>query len=205
MELVLLHNLDTVSPSGTSRWLDERDLHTHPHVRYKDQPQMERLARRVAGKALGVVLSGGGARGFAHVGVLRAMEEQGIEIDLIGGTSMGSLIGGMYATDRGLGVMVELAERFANPKRLFDYTLPLTSLMASKKVTQVIHEVFGDISIEDLWRPFFCISSNLTRAETVIHRHGSLWNSVRASICCPRYINACFVRPRCPGIWRRNE
>jgi len=184
-ELILLHPESAQQPSGTARWLAGRDLHTHHHVRHGDQGQIKRLARRLAGQALGLVLSGGGARGFAHVGVLRAMEERGIEIDLIGGTSMGSLVGGLYATDRELNELVELAERFANPKRLFDYTLPLTSLMASKKVTQVVREVLGEISIEDLWRPFFCVSSNLTRAEMVIHRHGRLWNTVRASIAIP--------------------
>jgi predicted acylesterase/phospholipase RssA len=78
-----------------------------------------------------------------------------------------------------------MAEQFANPKELFDYTLPLTSLMASKKVTRVVQELFGTVRIEDLWRPFFCVSSNLTRAEAVIHRTGPLWEAVRASIAIP--------------------
>ena len=184
-ELILLHPEGTRQPSGTAGWLARRDLHAHHHIRRGDPAHMERLARRLAGRALGLVLSGGGARGFAHVGVLRAMEEQGMEIDLIGGTSMGSLVGGAYATDRDLDECVELAERFSNPKRLFDYTLPLTSLMASRKVTGVLQELFGDIRIEDLWRPFFCVSSNLTRAEAVIHRTGQLWEAVRASIAIP--------------------
>ena len=184
-ELILLHPEDTRQPSGTAHWLAKRDLHAHHHVRWGDQSHMMRLARRLAGKALGLVLSGGAARGFAHVGVLRALEERGLEIDLIGGTSMGSLVGGVYATDRDLAACIKLAERFANPKQLFDYTLPLTSLMASKKVTQVIREVLGDHLIEDLWRPFFCISSNLTRAKAMIHDQGYLWRAVRASIAIP--------------------
>ena len=146
---------------------------------------MKRLARRLAGKALGLVLSGGGARGFAHVGVLRALEERGIEADLIGGTSMGSLVGGVYATDVGLAEAIQIAARFANPKQLFDYTLPITSLMASKKVTRVMREALGDHLIEDLWRPYFCISSNLTRAKAMIHDQGYLWRAVRASIAIP--------------------
>jgi predicted acylesterase/phospholipase RssA len=184
-ELVLLHPETTHRPSGTASWLAGRHLHAHHHVRRGDQGHVRRLARRLAGRALGLVLSGGAARGFAHVGVLRAIEEQGIEVDLIGGTSMGSLIGGGYAMDRGPDEYLELAEQFANPKRLFDYTLPFTSLMASKKVTRVMREVFGDIRIEDLWRPFFCVASNLTRAEAVIDRTGPLWEAVRASIAIP--------------------
>ena len=184
-ELVLLHPGTAQRPSGTAGWLAKRDLHAHHHVRLGDQTHMQRLARRLAGRALGLVLSGGGARGFAHVGVLRAMEELGIEIDLIGGTSMGALVGGQYARGLGLHESLELNRRFANPKQLFDYTLPLTSLMASRKLTRVMMGTYGDVRIEDLWRPFFCVSSNLTRAEAIIHRSGPLWEAVRASIAIP--------------------
>lgn len=184
-ELILLHPETASRPSGTASWLGQRDLHAHHHIRRGDQAHLRRLARRLAGRALGVVLSGGGARGFAHAGVLRAIEERGIEVDLIGGTSMGSLIGGIYAMDQGPDEQLEHAERFANSKQLFDYTLPLTSLMASKKVTRAMREVFGDVCIEDLWRPFFCIASNLTRAVAVIDRTGPLWEAVRASIAIP--------------------
>lgn len=184
-ELVLLHPETTCRPSGTASWLAGRHLHTHHHVRLGDRNHVQRLARRLAGQAVGLVLSGGAARGFAHVGVLQAIEEQGIEVDLIGGTSMGALLGAGYATDRRPDEFVEMAEQFANPKELFDYTLPLTSLMASKKVTRVVRELLGDVRIEDLWRPFFCVSSNLTRAEAVIHQSGPLWEAVRASIAIP--------------------
>ncbi len=81
--------------------------------------------------------------------------------------------------------MVKLAHQFSNPKQLFDYTLPFVSLMASKKITRVMKEVFEELCIEDLWCPYFCVSANLTRAEPVVHRSGSLWKSVRASIAIP--------------------
>lgn len=184
-ELVLLHPSGARQPSGTARWLAERNLHTYHHVRLGDQALFRRLARRLAGQALGLVLSGGGARGLAHAGVLRAMEEREIEIDLIGGTSMGSLVGGLYAMDRRSDELVELAKRLANPKQIFDYTLPLTSLMASRKVTALIRDLYGDIQIEDLWRPFFCVASNLSCAEIVIDRSGPLWEAVRTSIAIP--------------------
>jgi len=184
-ELILLHPEGTRQPSGTARWLSKRELHAHHHVRLNDPSHMKRLARRLAGKALGLVLSGGAARGFAHVGVLRALEERGIEVDLIGGTSMGSLIGGVFATDVALEEAIQIAARFANPQQLFDYTLPFSSLMASKKVTRVMHEALGNHLIEDLWRTYFCISSNLTRATAKIHHQGYLWHAVRASIAIP--------------------
>lgn len=184
-ELILVHPKNTVEPANTARWLAKRNVHAHHHVRAGDTAHMRRLANRLTGKALGMVLSGGGARGMAHVGVLRAMEELGIGIDLIGGTSMGSLVGAVYAMDREIDECMTLAERFASPRKLFDYTLPVASLMASKKVTRVLREMLGEVCIEDLWRPFFCVSSNLTRAEAVIHRTGPLWEAVRASIAIP--------------------
>jgi predicted acylesterase/phospholipase RssA/CRP-like cAMP-binding protein len=184
-ELVLLHPADTIRPSGTASWLGQRQVLAHHHIRRNDDAHYQSLARRLTGQAIGLVLSGGAARGFAHLGVFRALEELGIPVDRVGGTSMGALMGAGYAMGRSYVEMLKLAEKLANPKQLFDYTLPYASLMASKKVTNVMMEVFEDLYIEDLWRPFFCVSSNLTQAEPVLHQTGLLWKSVRASIAIP--------------------
>ena len=184
-ELVLLHSPAVTHPSGTSEWLSHRQVHAHHHVREKDVSHMERLARKLSGETIGLVLSGGSARGFAHLGVFQALDELDIEIDFIGGTSMGALMGAGYAMGLSCAEMIELARQFANPSRLFDYTLPLVSLMASKKVTKALIELFGQTCIEDLWLPYFCVSSNLSQAEPVIHQNGLLWKSVRASIAIP--------------------
>ncbi len=184
-ELVILHPASVSRPSGTFEWLSRRQVHSHHHVREGDTACIQRLVRRLTGRPTGLVLSGGAARGFAHLGVFRVLEELGIQIDYIGGTSMGALLSAGFAMGRSYEEMVELARMFANPKRLFDYTLPLTSLMTSKKVTNVLIELFGDLHIEDLWHPYFCVSSNLSRAEPVIHRTGLLWQSVRASTAIP--------------------
>jgi predicted acylesterase/phospholipase RssA/CRP-like cAMP-binding protein len=184
-ELVLLHPADTVRPADTARWLGERRVLAHHHIRRNDEAHYQSLARRLTGQAIGLVLSGGAARGFAHLGVFRALEELGIPVDRVGGTSMGALMGAGYAMGRSYAEMFQLAERLANPRQLFDYTLPYASLMASKKVTNVTMEVFEDLYIEDLWRPYFCGSSNLTQAEPVLHETGLLWKSVRASIAIP--------------------
>jgi predicted acylesterase/phospholipase RssA/CRP-like cAMP-binding protein len=184
-ELVLLHLTNTIRPNGTSAWLNPRKVNSHHHVRINDRAHYKRLAHRLAGRTTGLVLSGGAARGFAHVGVLRALEELGIQIDRVGGTSMGALIGAGYAMGLSYKDMASLAQRFANPKQLFDYTLPFTSLMTSKKMTSVLNELYEGLYIEDLWRPFFCVSSNLTRAEPVVHQTGLLWKSVRASVAIP--------------------
>jgi predicted acylesterase/phospholipase RssA len=116
---------------------------------------------------------------------LRALEEAGVRIDVIGGTSMGALVGGSYAIDHGYAEMVDYAKNSSSRKQLIDLTLPLTSFSASRKVTKLYQHMFGDIQIEDLWRPYFCVSSNLTRAEPMIHSEGSLWAAVRASSAIP--------------------
>jgi predicted acylesterase/phospholipase RssA/CRP-like cAMP-binding protein len=184
-ELVLLHPASVTRPSGTSDWLSRRQIHTHHHVREGDSGCIQRLVRRLTGRPTGLVLSGGAARGFAHLGVFRALEELGIQFDFVGGTSMGALMSASYAMGRSYEQMVELAREFASPRRLFDYTLPLTSLMSSKKATNALMELFGDLHIEDLWHPYFCVSSNLSRAETKIHRTGLLWKAIRASTAIP--------------------
>jgi predicted acylesterase/phospholipase RssA/CRP-like cAMP-binding protein len=184
-ELVLLHPVETIRPAGTARWLGQRQVLAHHHVRRNDDAHYQSLARRLTGQAIGLVLSGGAARGFAHLGVFRALEELGIPVDQVGGTSMGALMGAGYAMGRSYAEMLQLAEKLANPRQLFDYTLPYASLMASKKVTNVTMELFGDLYVEDLWRPYFCVSSNLTQAEPVLHQTGLLWKSVRASIAIP--------------------
>ncbi len=185
-ELVLLHAPSTRRPLGTHRWLEPRRIHGHHHVRQDNEEDLERLVRRITGRALGLVLSGGAARGYAHIGVWRALREAGFPIDLVGGTSMGALLGAGYVL--GLddeGQLDQLLQSFASSRKVIDVTVPVVSLLASRKVTDILQTMFGDTRIEDLWRPFFCISSNLTRAKPMIHRQGPVWEAVRASLAIP--------------------
>ena len=184
-ELVLLQAEDCAQPSGTNAWLAPREVAAHHHVRLRRDEDVRRLARRVSGRAVGVVMGGGGARGFAHIGTLRALAESGVDVDLIGGASIGALIAAGHA--RGLTVenFLELAGFFASRKKLLDHTLPITSLMAGRKVSALYQRVFGDLLIEDLWTPLFIMSSGLSRAHSVIHDRGSVWRAVRASTAIP--------------------
>lgn len=184
-ELVLLQPEARQRPIGTARWLDARQVTTHHHVRLQHDGDIQRLARRVSGRATGLVLSGGGARGFAHVGALKAFAERSVLIDTVGGTSIGALIGTVFAMGYDDAQIYRLAQTFASPKQLFDRTLPFAALMRSAKVTRLYRTLFDDVQIEDLWVPFFCVSSNLTRAEPVVHRRGALWAAVRASTAIP--------------------
>jgi len=183
-ELVLLHPAASVEPTGTLPWLAARELAAYHHLRLGDATHWQRLARRLTGRAVGLVFSGGAARGLAHIGVIRALEEAGIDIDIIGGSSMGAFIGGCLARDMTAADLTE-SSGLANAHALLDRTLPYTSVMASGKITDVIYHYFGDRHIEDLWRPFFCVSTNLSVAAPVVHERGLLWRAVRASVALP--------------------
>ena len=184
-ELVLLHPGEASEPAGTARWLAGRDLADHHHVRPGNARDEDRLARRLTGRGIGLVLGGGGARGISHIGVLRALEEAGVSVDIVGGTSMGSIVAAGFALHGASGPLAGLAETFASPEKVFDRTLPLVSVMSGGKVLQVLKSVFGDRAIEDLWTPFFAISTNLTRARVDVDERGPLWRAVRKSMSIP--------------------
>ncbi len=183
-ELVLWHPPQTEAPQGTMAWLETRQLDAHHHMRRGYAEHMARLARRLTGRAVGLVLSAGAARGYVHFGVYLAVLELDIPIDYVGGTSMGSIIGGLIARELTPIEMEDLAKYTAG-YGVNDYTLPLASLMASENVTHLSQYCFRDLKIEDLWLPYFCVSSNLTTAEPVIHQRGLMWRAIRASTSIP--------------------
>lgn len=185
VDLVLLHDKSTSQPSRTARWLRKREINAFHHVRADDSEHMARLARRFCGCARGIVFSGGGARGYAHLGVQKVIEKHDLKIDYIGGSSMGGLLGASMAMGHNTESIKKLSAVFANKRALFDYTLPLASLLKSAKLTRFCHEVYKDRRIEDLWIPFFCVSSNLADGKEVIHDRGPLWRIVRSTISLP--------------------
>jgi len=180
--LVLMHPADRERPSGTSAWLDRWPVDMPHHIRRGNQPDYQRLARFLTGRAVGVALGGGGARGFAHIGAFRALREAGIPVDIVGGTSMGAVIGAEFALGMQHDEMLA-ANRvmFRNLGLLMDVTLPLLSFTSGKAYATTLEETFGDVAIEDLWTPFFCVSSNISRAKMALHRRGMLRQKVRAS------------------------
>jgi len=184
-ELVLVHSPETSEPSGAAAWLDRRDLADHHHVRPGSRRDEERLARRLAGRGVGLVLGGGGARGISHIGVIRALEEAGVPVDVVGGASMGAVISAGYALHGSSGSLASLAETFASPGNIYDRTLPLVSLMSGTKVLRLMRALYGDRAVEDLWTPFFSISTNLTRARIDVDARGPLWRAVRKSMSIP--------------------
>jgi len=184
--LVLLHPNGDCLPAGTKRWLEPRRVDNHYHVRWDHPDDFARLGRFLTGRAVGLVLGGGGARGFAHIGVLRALQEAGVPIDMIGGTSMGASLAAQHAMgwppekieDVNHRVWVEL-----EPHK--ELTLPILSIVGNRGSTRCGQMMYGDVLIEDLWIPFFCVSSNLSTATARVHRTGSLLWSVTASASIP--------------------
>jgi predicted acylesterase/phospholipase RssA len=181
--LVLVHSGLHREPSGTSRWIERRSLDAHYHLHPRRPADFERLARILAGRAIGLVFGGGGARGFAHLGVLRALDAVGVPVDFVGGTSIGAIIAGAHAM--GLSSREAVArckEHFAG---VIDPTLPLVALLSGRQMGSQIDAGFGQREIEDLRIPFFCISTNLTTASETVHRFGPLASALRASVSIP--------------------
>jgi NTE family protein len=182
--LVLLHSGDEIS--GSARWLDALPADQIHHVRRgREEADVQRLARLLAGTAVGLVLGGGGARGFAHIGVLRALDEAGIPVDWLGGSSIGAVFAALRAfdwtTER---VSAEARRVFVKENPLGDYTLPLVSLLRGRRLQRVMRRHF-DVAIEDLPIPYFCVSSHLDRGEATVHERGPLWRAIRASVALP--------------------
>ena len=146
-----------------------------------------RLARRLCGKSVGLVLGGGGARGLSQVGVIRALEEAGIPIDIIGGTSIGSFIGALYARDADVVPMYGRAKKFAGRmgsiwRFALDLTYPSASYTTGHEFNRGIFKAFGDSQIEDFWLEFYCNTTNISKSRSEIHNSGYVWRYVRASM-----------------------
>lgn len=181
--LVLLHPEDADRPRNTATWRIQSGASEIYHVRKSNADDLSRLARILAGRAIGLVFGGGGARGFAHLGVLRAFEELGIKIDMVGGTSIGAPIAGLVAQGKSADECLQQSIRAFSS--LIDMTIPITSMISGKRISRTIAEHTADWDIEDFWLPYFCVSTNLTTAKQVVHRFGNSALAIRASVSIP--------------------
>jgi NTE family protein/lysophospholipid hydrolase len=185
-ELIFLHGARRAIYPGTSPWLSERRIDRIHHVVEDGPKDYERIVRFLTGRATGVVLGGGGARSFAQIGMLKALSEAGVTIDLVGGTSMGAFLGAQVAMGWDTDQMLEYNKRtWRNQHPLRDYTFPYIALIRGRRFTKVGRDLYGEAQIEDLALNYFCCSSNLTRATVMIHRRGTLWRALGASIAVP--------------------
>ena len=185
-QLLLLHPTDKNENLPEHFAVRSGLYESHHHVRTGRPDDIKRLARFISGRAVGIVLAGGGARGFAHIGVVKALSEAGVPFDNIGGTSMGALIAAGLACEWDIDELTSrMRDAFVNGNPLNDYTLPLIALVRGAKVTKLLHDNYGDMRIEELPKPFFCVSSDLTTGRVHVHRAGPLWRALRASIALP--------------------
>jgi predicted acylesterase/phospholipase RssA len=149
-------------------------------------PVVESLARRLAGRSLGLVLSGGGARAFAHIGVLEELLARGLTVDRVAGCSGGAFVGGMFAQGRSPAEILSVCRReFVERSPMDDYTVPLVAVTRGIKGVGMVKRVFGDATIEELQREYFCVSTDMLTSELVIHRRGSLAEAASASMTLP--------------------
>jgi NTE family protein len=191
-EMVLVHRAGH-RPHRTREWLEAQPCRGVHHVHGRED--VARLARLTTGRSVGLVLSGGGARGFAHIGVLRALREAGIAVDSIGASSIGAIIGAGWADGWSYEEMLDRMRRgFVASNPLSDYTLPLMSLVAGRKVSRLLRQQFGDTDIEDLRLPYFCVSANLASGLLAVHRRDTLWVWLRASIAIPGVLPPVFTK-----------
>ena len=140
-------------------------------------------------QSVSLVLSGGGARGLAHIGVIEELEKQGYNITSIVGTSMGAVIGGIYA----LGKLQEYKDwMYTLDKRkvfnLVDFTWSGLGIIKGDRVLNKIKEFIDDENIEDLKIPFAAIATDIKNNEEVVFKTGSVFNAIRASIAIPTVI-----------------
>ncbi|PGG97953.1 lysophospholipase NTE1 [Blastomyces parvus] len=146
-----------------------------------------RLARRLCGKSVGLVLGGGGARGIAHIGIIKALEEAGVPIDIVGGTSIGAFVGALYARDADVVPMYGRAKKFAGRmgsiwRFALDLTYPSASYTTGHEFNRGIFKAFGDSQIEDFWLEFYCNTTNISKSRNEFHSSGYVWRYVRASM-----------------------
>ena len=170
-------------PFGAGALLDDSRVDDVLHAREEVERDTTRAARLCTGNANALVLSGGGARGFGHIGVMRAFEELGVDIDILVGASIGSVMAAAASLGHDAKTIETMVTEFFHD--LLDYTLPVVALLRSKRITANINTVLGPWMVENTWIPFACVSTNLTSPGRVTHRTGSLSTAVRASVAIP--------------------
>ncbi|WP_395673239.1 patatin-like phospholipase family protein [Phenylobacterium sp.] len=186
VDLILIQPPSVAAPSGSEAWAALVQPARIFHMRRGETADAQRIARVLTGQSVGLVLSGGGARAYAHIGAIRALRERGVPIDFVGGVSMGAIVAAGVAMgwdDAELDRRIRAA--FVDSSPLDDIAFPFLAMTRGEKVAARLAEHFGDTHISDLWRPFFCLSSNLTTGAYHLHRQGLLRTALRASISLP--------------------
>lgn len=186
VDVVLIHPGDDRPAAPPMEWIEGCDAARLFHWRMTRPADAARLARSLAGVSVGLVMSGGGARAYAHIGAVRALREAGMPLDFVGGASMGGVIAACVAMGwNDAEIERRIWEGFVESNPLADYVLPVVAMTSGKRVDQRLRHHFGTARIEELALPFFCVSTNLTSGAVRIHRTGELVGALRGSIALP--------------------
>jgi NTE family protein len=189
--LVLLHPAQKLCPSGTRHWLARRPLSGHVHIRPTLERDLARLARLQSRTAVGLVLAGGGARGLSHLGLFRALHEQGIEVDWVGGTSIGAVMSVLAASDQPVDRMIAVARHAFGRNPTGDFNpFPLLSMIRGRRLQHIVRTAIQELTgaqgdMEDLWKNCYCVASNYSQASEKVIAHGPLLQSLLASAAIP--------------------
>ncbi|MEM7588856.1 MAG: patatin-like phospholipase family protein [Myxococcota bacterium] len=185
-DLVLIHADPSILPSNTKQWLSTRRVRMHHHVHMQTEEHMQRQVRLLTQGSIGLVLGGGGARGFSHLGVAQALQKNRIPVDVLGGTSSGALVSANLAMGKSAEDILHQAEEiFQKQSPLRKNSIPLVSFFDGKPIERIFDDLFSDVNIEDLWTNFYCVSCDLVTNQKVVHRQGSLKNACLASMAIP--------------------
>jgi NTE family protein len=185
-DLILLRDPRMTHPANTAVWLDAVAPGRWFQAVEGDQADAERMGRVITGSAVGVVMSGGGARAYSHIGALKALREAGVPIDFVGGASMGAVIAAGPALNWSQEELeTRIRKAFVQSDPLSDLAFPMLAMTRAKKVDHLLQEAYGDIDLADLHRPFFAVSTNLTSGKLEVHRRGLMRRAMRASIAIP--------------------
>jgi NTE family protein len=194
--LLLVHPGQRIIHGTARRWREAiGGVDHHHHVR--GTHDIRRIARLLARRSLGLVLSGGGARGFATIGMVRALREQGYDVDRVGGTSIGAIMAAGVAAEWSSRDLVDnYRSAFVDGHPLRDWTLPMVALSRGERTSHLLQRFFGAADIEDLPVPYFCVSSDLTGGLPAVHHSGPLWLWLRASSAVPGVLPPVLHRGR---------
>ncbi len=184
-ELLIVHPDAVKLPRGTRAFLDAAQVDAHHHVRLGVQADLARAARLLAGRGHGLALAGGAARGFAHIGVIRALRERRIPIDIVAGTSMGSIVAAQCAAGWSPDRMRDECRRYLVDSSPFDFTVPIVAATRGHRFQRMLQAFFGDTMMEDLWVRCATVSSSAVSASVVPHERGPVTYAVRASCALP--------------------
>lgn len=186
--LVCVYSSLIIIPKMTHKWTNGRDITSFHNLCYQKSGSLESLARIITRCCIGLVLSGGGLLGLAHIGVIRALEEANIEVDVVGGVSSGAIIAALYASGLDSNLMINKIKNSAkkiNRMKFYLWQFPISSLMSPMFGEKMIRLLCGDFYIEDLWKSFFCVACNLSTTQDKVFEYGPLKNAVLASNALP--------------------